>query len=169
MRVGFAAEFRRGAGEQLGLRIDLGMDFHADDHFPVAGRALDQLGFACRCVHRGSVTRFRRARQVPRRAAREPCHNRSIGRGNLAAGVEAERLEAAQDRRQRAVPAALLRAHVRLRIAIVRTHHAGRDDALLAERAGAGRQLSWPWPTPPTVTRLHPPAMPLSGTRRCAC
>ena len=42
MRVGLAAELGRGAGEQLGLRRHLGMDLHADDDFPVAGRAFDQ-------------------------------------------------------------------------------------------------------------------------------
>ena len=52
MSVGLAAERGRGAGEQFRLRSDLGMHFHADDHFPVAGYALDQLRFLGRCVHR---------------------------------------------------------------------------------------------------------------------
>jgi hypothetical protein len=39
MAVRLAAEFGRGAGEQLGVGGHLGMDFHADDDFPVAGRA----------------------------------------------------------------------------------------------------------------------------------
>ena len=43
MRVGLAAEFGRGAREQLRLGAHLGMDLHADDHFPVAGGAFDQL------------------------------------------------------------------------------------------------------------------------------
>ena len=45
VRIRLAAEGGRGAGEQFGLRGDLGMHFHADDDFPVAGRALDQLRF----------------------------------------------------------------------------------------------------------------------------
>ena len=43
LAVGLAAEFGRGAGEQLGLAGDLGVDLHADDDFPVAGRALISL------------------------------------------------------------------------------------------------------------------------------
>ena len=43
--VGLAAEFGRGAGEQLRLGGDLGMHLHADDDFPVAGRAFDQTVF----------------------------------------------------------------------------------------------------------------------------
>src|ERR1700727_2185321 len=43
MAVRLAAELGRGAGEQLRVRDDLGMDFQADHHFPVAGYALDQL------------------------------------------------------------------------------------------------------------------------------
>ena len=43
LAVGLGAEFGRGAGEQLGLGQDLGMDFHADHDFPVAGLALEQL------------------------------------------------------------------------------------------------------------------------------
>jgi hypothetical protein len=39
--VGLAAELGRGAGEQLGVGRHLGMDFHADDDFPVAGGALE--------------------------------------------------------------------------------------------------------------------------------
>jgi hypothetical protein len=37
--VRLGAEFGRGAGEQLGIGNHLGMDFHADDNFPVAGGA----------------------------------------------------------------------------------------------------------------------------------
>ncbi len=45
--VGRAAEFGRGAGEQLRLGRHLGMHLHADDNLPVAGRAFDQfVGFA---------------------------------------------------------------------------------------------------------------------------
>ena len=50
MRIRRAAEFGRGAGEQLGVRRDLGMDLHADHDLPVAGRALDQFRFL-RSVH----------------------------------------------------------------------------------------------------------------------
>src|SRR5262249_37034194 len=39
--VGFTAEFGRGPGKQLGIGKDLGMDFHADHDFPLAGLALD--------------------------------------------------------------------------------------------------------------------------------
>ena len=45
VRVGLAAERGRGAGEQLRLRGHLRMDLHADDDFPVAGRAFDQFRF----------------------------------------------------------------------------------------------------------------------------
>ena len=55
VRVRLAAEFGRGAGEQLGLRSHLGMDLQADDDFPVAGCAFDQLRFRCRCIHRAVV------------------------------------------------------------------------------------------------------------------
>ena len=48
LAVGLGAEFGRGAGEQLGFGQDLGMDFHADDDFPVAGLALDQFGCGSR-------------------------------------------------------------------------------------------------------------------------
>ncbi len=47
--LGSAAEFGRGAGKQLGLGKDLGMDFHADHDLPIAGFALEQF------VLRGSV------------------------------------------------------------------------------------------------------------------
>ena len=43
MGVGLAAELGRGAGEQLGVGGDLGMDLHADHHLPRAGRAFDQI------------------------------------------------------------------------------------------------------------------------------
>ena len=52
VRIGLAAERGRGAGEQFGLRGHLGMHLHADDDFPVAGRALDQLRLFGRCIHR---------------------------------------------------------------------------------------------------------------------
>ncbi len=71
--VGRAAEFGRGAGEQLRLGGDLRVHLHADDHFPVAGRALDQLvGFALH-VHgaRASGSRLRRQDGV-RPAIRAP-------------------------------------------------------------------------------------------------
>ena len=80
MRVRLAAERGRSAGKQLGLRGDLGMHFHADDHFPVAGCALDQLRFRYRCVHCGfavlrcgSGTRSLRPRQAPRRPDLSAC------------------------------------------------------------------------------------------------
>jgi len=38
-----AAEFSRGARKQFGVRGHLGVDFQPDDHFPVAGGALDEL------------------------------------------------------------------------------------------------------------------------------
>ena len=45
--VGRAAEFGGGAGEQLRLGGDLRVHLHADDDFPVAGCAFDQVvGFA---------------------------------------------------------------------------------------------------------------------------
>ncbi len=43
MAVGRAAEFGRGAGKQLRLARHLGMDFEADDDFPVAGGAGDEF------------------------------------------------------------------------------------------------------------------------------
>ena len=43
MRVRLAAESRRGAGEELRLARHLRMDLHADDDFPVAGRAFEEL------------------------------------------------------------------------------------------------------------------------------
>ena len=43
MGVRLAAEGRGGAGEQLGVRGHLRVDFEADDDLPVARRALDQL------------------------------------------------------------------------------------------------------------------------------
>src|SRR5258706_11925391 len=45
MAVGFAAEFGGGAGKQLGIGKDLGMDFHADDDFPLATFTLQKLVF----------------------------------------------------------------------------------------------------------------------------
>ncbi len=44
VRIGIAAEFGRGAGEKFRLGRDLRVNLHADDDFPVAGGALDQLG-----------------------------------------------------------------------------------------------------------------------------
>jgi hypothetical protein len=58
MAVGGAAEFGRRAGKQLRLRRDLGMDLHADDDFPVAGRAFDQFLLG-RLGHCGSATRHK--------------------------------------------------------------------------------------------------------------
>src|SRR5665647_1647376 len=59
MAVGRAAEFGRGAGEQLRVRGDLGMNFHADDDFPVAARAFNELdGFALH-VHDATIYRGR--------------------------------------------------------------------------------------------------------------
>ena len=49
--IRLAAEFGGGAGEQLGLRRYLGMDFQADDDLPVAGRPFDQLRFLRRSAH----------------------------------------------------------------------------------------------------------------------
>src|SRR5262249_24850247 len=43
VRIGLAAEFGRGAGEQLRLRGDLGVDLETDDDLPVAGGAADEL------------------------------------------------------------------------------------------------------------------------------
>ena len=70
VRVRLAAERGRSAGEQLGLRGDLGMHLHADDHFP----AVDQLRFSLRPVHpwRRSVTRLAGPSQVPRQCHRCP-------------------------------------------------------------------------------------------------
>ena len=42
LRVRLGAEFRGGAGEQLGLGDHLGVDFQADDDFPGAGAPFDQ-------------------------------------------------------------------------------------------------------------------------------
>ena len=66
--VGRAAEFGRGAGKQLRLGGDLGMDFHADDDFPVAGRAADQLvgfGFNAHAATPSGQRRFRQAGRKP--------------------------------------------------------------------------------------------------------
>src|ERR1700733_11317879 len=53
MRIRLAAEGVRRAGEKLRLGGDLHMHLHADDDFPVAGRAFDQLRFLVRrCIHR---------------------------------------------------------------------------------------------------------------------
>ena len=56
VRVGLAAEFGRSAGEQLSVGGDLGMDLHADHDLPVAGGALDGLGFGGR-AHRSLTYR----------------------------------------------------------------------------------------------------------------
>ena len=40
--IGRGTEGGRGAGEQFRFRSHLGMDLHADDHFPIAGGAGDQ-------------------------------------------------------------------------------------------------------------------------------
>ena len=74
--VGLAAEFGGGAGEQLRLGGDLGMHLHADDDFPVAGRAFDQfVGFA-RNVHGATIYRVAgrktRLRQNDNRTAGAP-------------------------------------------------------------------------------------------------
>jgi hypothetical protein len=47
LAVGLAAEGGRGAGEQLGLGSDLGMDLHADDDFPIANSTplFSEFGF----------------------------------------------------------------------------------------------------------------------------
>ncbi len=46
------AERRRCSGKQLGLACHLGMDFHADDHFPVAGGAGNDSVSVRRCGRR---------------------------------------------------------------------------------------------------------------------
>ena len=56
--VRLAAEFGRGAREQLGLGGNLGMDLHADHHLPVAGCALDQLRRFALDVHRNLLPRL---------------------------------------------------------------------------------------------------------------
>jgi hypothetical protein len=64
MAVRRSAELRGRAGEQLGVRIDLGVDFQTDDHFPVAGGALDELRRFDRCVH-GAVSTATRGAGKP--------------------------------------------------------------------------------------------------------
>ena len=49
--LGCAAECGRGAGEQLRLRGDLGVDLEPDDDLPVAGGALEELSVACGLAH----------------------------------------------------------------------------------------------------------------------
>ena len=57
--IGRPAEFGRGAGEQLALRRHLRMDFHADDHLPIAGLALDEaLGVGSARIDEGQVYSF---------------------------------------------------------------------------------------------------------------
>ena len=51
LRIGRGAERGGGAGEQLRRRVHLGVDLQADDDFPVAGRALDELAGLRRSVH----------------------------------------------------------------------------------------------------------------------
>ena len=58
--VRIAAEGRRGAGEQLGLARHLGMDLHADDDFPIACRAFDELLRVDRSVHEPCAFNSRR-------------------------------------------------------------------------------------------------------------
>ncbi len=62
MIVRRTAEFGRCAREQFGIGSHLRVDFQADDHFPVAGGALDELGRFDRCVHGAALlkSRFKR-------------------------------------------------------------------------------------------------------------
>ena len=64
MRVRLAAELGRGAGEQLRVRGDLGMDLEADDDLPVAGGAVDELLRIGRACHDGRLPGTRRAGQA---------------------------------------------------------------------------------------------------------
>ena len=81
MRVRCAAEFGRGAGKQLGVGRHLGMHFHADDDFPVAGCAVDQLGcscgYPCRLSKAGDA-----ACHVPAGGAPDFQTNTSVGAGS---------------------------------------------------------------------------------------
>ena len=90
MLVRLAAEFGRGAGEQLGVGGDLGMDLHADHDLPVAGCAFDVAwtgshACSCRvfktgprdCHARGETSRRALAPHKPRVRARSPAsHSR---------------------------------------------------------------------------------------------
>ena len=49
MRVRFAAKSRRGAREKLRVREHLRVHLHADDHFPLACRAVYEVLFSCLC------------------------------------------------------------------------------------------------------------------------
>src|SRR6266436_2884141 len=55
VRIRLSAERGGSAGKQLRLRVDLGMDLHADDDFPIAGRTLDELRSRGLHVHGGPM------------------------------------------------------------------------------------------------------------------
>ena len=58
MIVRLAAIFGAGAGKQLGAAGHLGMDFHADDDFPIARRAVDEFGGDGGCYVHGGPRRL---------------------------------------------------------------------------------------------------------------
>ena len=70
LAVGLGAELGRGAREQLRFRGHLGMDFHADDDFPIAGCAGDEVGVLLGTVLHGS--RLLKGRGVRYRRACRP-------------------------------------------------------------------------------------------------
>jgi hypothetical protein len=49
MRVRLAAKSRRRAREKLRVGVHLRMHLHANDHFPLACRAVDEVLFSCLC------------------------------------------------------------------------------------------------------------------------
>ncbi len=49
MAVRLAPECRRRARKELCIREHLRVDFYADDDFPLAGRAVDEVLFSCLC------------------------------------------------------------------------------------------------------------------------
>ena len=83
-RVGLGAERGRGAGEQLGLAGDLGVDLEADHDLPVAGGALDAIGGLAHADRRysrgirGSSAHSSRPRRTVYATHRDPpCRRRS--------------------------------------------------------------------------------------------
>src|SRR5436305_15332433 len=102
------------------------MDFHADHHFPIAGRAPDKLGSLCGSVHYAPnlialavPLRASRARGKPRSRCGAD-DSWSIRTGRLARAFRrAERAVAGQDLNEGAVGAHLLRAPICLRVALI--------------------------------------------------
>ena len=156
--VGRAAEFGRGAGEQLRLGGDLGMHLHADDDFPVAGRAFDQFaGLRSASRHAASrssaSSRRRSARQArtsklqcaPKRLfARRRATVDELAGTSISRPSRRRRILATRTRRNARGRALLRQLDVRHQSRARQSHDHANSGVVAFERARPARSRPWP-------------------------